>query len=209
MLAAATAAWLASFAVLARVGTWITFAAAGVVLVVGAVATGAVPRALLRPSVIRVAVGLVVGLAMIALTRTAYLLVTPLVPAASAGSVRLFRLLNVAGWSPAARGALIVVVATCEEILFRGALPGPASRSAGWKLHRLQRRDVVVVAVFAAGYALATLSLGSALLVLCAFACGVVWGVMRIATRSLVPPVVAHVVWDLGVLVVWPVVGTA
>jgi len=29
---------------------------------------------------------------------------------------------------------------------------------------------------------------------------------LRVATRSLVVPIIAHVVWDLGILVVWPLV---
>jgi membrane protease YdiL (CAAX protease family) len=49
------------------------------------------------------------------------------------------------------------------------------------------------------------LTAGSFLLVACAFACGAVWGTLRVATGSLAAPIVAHVVWDLGVLLVWPV----
>ena len=48
------------------------------------------------------------------------------------------------------------------------------------------------------------MALGSLLLVVCAFVCAIVWGIMRLASGSLVAPIVAHVLWDLGVLVVWP-----
>jgi uncharacterized protein len=62
------------------------------------------------------------------------------------------------------------------------------------------------VAILAACYAAATLPLGSPLLAACAFLCGLAWGSLRVATRSLAPPIVAHIVWDLGVLLVWPLV---
>ena len=58
----------------------------------------------------------------------------------------------------------------------------------------------------AACYAAATLTLGSFLLVVCAFLCGMAWGGLRVATRSLVAPIVAHVVWDLGIFLAWPLV---
>jgi membrane protease YdiL (CAAX protease family) len=72
--------------------------------------------------------------------------------------------------------------------------------------HRVVRDDGVQIVAFAAVYALAALPLGSSLLVLCAFLCGVVWGGLRSATGSLVVPILTHVIWDLGVLVVWPLV---
>jgi membrane protease YdiL (CAAX protease family) len=40
--------------------------------------------------------------------------------------------------------------------------------------------------------------------VLCAFVCGTVWATLRVATGSIVVPILAHVLWDLGVLLVWP-----
>ena len=53
---------------------------------------------------------------------------------------------------------------------------------------------------------MAMATLESGLLILCAFGCAVLWGGLRVATRSLVVPIIAHVVWDLGILVVWPLV---
>lgn len=53
---------------------------------------------------------------------------------------------------------------------------------------------------FASACALTTAPLGNPLLSVCAFVRGSVWGVMRIEARSLTVPILAHVVWDLGVL---------
>lgn len=68
---------------------------------------------------------------------------------------------------------------------------------------RADRDDLLRVLALAVGYALA---LGSGLLIVCAFGCAVLWGGLRVATRSLVVPIIAHGVWDLGILVVWPLV---
>ncbi len=198
VLATATIAWLTGFAVLSRTGSWITFAVAGAVIAIAAIAAGAVPAALLRPSVRTIAAGIAGGLCMVGLTHAGYALVTPRMPAAAAASTELFALLRVSGFAVTLRAVLIVLIATCEEIMFRGTMP--AARDPG----KIDRRDLLIVTAFALLYAAATVTLGSPLLVLVAFLCGMAWGIMRIASASLVVPIIAHVVWDLGVLVVWP-----
>jgi hypothetical protein len=206
MLALAAAAWLAGFAVLPPLGSWTSFAIAGPALTGLALFSDADARALLRPSFLTVALGLGVGLLMAALTHVAFAAVTPLLPQVLTATERLFDLLHVGNFTPAARGGLIVVVASCEEVLFRGALAGPPGGRDDPPLHRPGRDDLLRVVALAAVYALATATLGSSLLVVCAFACAIAWGLLRVATRSLVAPIVAHVVWDLFVLVVWPLV---
>jgi hypothetical protein len=203
MLALATLAWAVGFAALARLGTWTPFALAGPALAVAALLFGAVSAAALRPSPWTVGSGLFLGVLMVVLTRVAYAVVAPRVPWARSATSQLLDLLNVGGFSLGARAGLIAVIATSEEVLFRGALPSShAARGRPWLL--VSRADFVRVVIFAAGYALPTLALGSLLLVVCAFVCAIVWGSMRLASGSLVAPIVAHVVWDLGVLVVWP-----
>jgi uncharacterized protein len=204
MLALATGAWVVGFAALARLGTWTPFALAGTALVVAALVFGAVPAAALRPSLGTVGLGLVVGVLMVVLTHVAYALVAPRVPWARSATAGLLDLLNVGGFSPGTRAGLIAVIAASEEVLFRGALRTSRAASGGHRLLGLTRTDLVRVVIFAAGYALATMALGSLLLVVCAFVCAIVWGSVRLASGSLVAPLVAHVLWDLGVLVVWP-----
>jgi membrane protease YdiL (CAAX protease family) len=37
-----------------------------------------------------------------------------------------------------------------------------------------------------------------------AFLCGIAWGALRAASKSLLPPLVAHLVWDVLVLLWLP-----
>ena len=53
-------------------------------------------------------------------------------------------------------------------------------------------------------YGACHLTSGSLLLALVAGACGVAWGLLRVAGRSLWPAVLAHAAWDLAILVAWP-----
>ena len=56
----------------------------------------------------------------------------------------------------------------------------------------------------AVAYALAHAALGSPLLVVVALLCGIAWGALRTASKSLIPPLVAHLVWDVLVLLWLP-----
>jgi membrane protease YdiL (CAAX protease family) len=72
-------------------------------------------------------------------------------------------------------------------------------------LHDLRTwRGLGRIVALAAWYAAATLTLGSFLLVVCGFLCGIAWGGLGVATQSLVSPTVAHTVWDLGIFLAWP-----
>lgn len=206
MLGVAMALWLGCFVLVRTRGEWGAFAVVGVVLVAFALITDARARSLLRPSWATAAMGLAVGVAMVLLTHGAYEVVSKLLPIAEQSTRRLFGLLDVAGFAPLERTALIIVIAACEEVIFRGALLGPSAAAMRGELRALSRHDVLRVLACAAAYACATATLGSWLLILCAFCCGVLWGVVRVATRSLLAPIVAHVSWDLGVLVLWPLV---
>lgn len=202
-LAFALVVWVVCFVVLHRFGTWTPFAFAGVSLSVGAVWSGIVPRSLLKLSVARAAIGVAGGALMVVGTHVAYRVVVAAAPPVAGATARLMVLLDVAGFSPAARTLLIVLIASTEEVIFRGLLPS-STTGAGRRPHLPARRELAVIAAFAAVYALTTLPLGSPLLVLCALVCGTLWGVMRVATGSLVVPILAHVLWDLGVLLLWP-----
>ena len=202
-LAFALVAWSLCFVVLQRLGTWTPFAFVGLLLASLAVSQRVVPRSLLRPSVARTTVGVAAGAVMVVGTHLAYQSVVTLAPPVAGATRHLLFLLNVVGFSPAVRALLIVLIASCEEVLFRGLLP--SSAAAGFsRPHVPSRRELAQIVAFAALYALTTLALGSPLLVLCAFVCGSLWGLMRVATGSLVVPLLAHVIWDLGVLLVWP-----
>ena len=140
---------------------------------------------------------------MVLLTHLAYGWLSALFPAVRSGTFDLLSLLDVAGVPPPARAALIVVIASCEEVLFRGLLPG-SLRDEPPKLRWPVAGEFGGLVLWAAVYALTTVPLASALLVLCGFVCGTFWGMLRIATGSVLVPILAHVIWDLGVLLVWP-----
>ncbi|HKO51224.1 MAG TPA: CPBP family glutamic-type intramembrane protease [Polyangiaceae bacterium] len=196
-------AWFTSFVVLARLGTWTTFAAVGVALAAPLILLRMVPWVRLRPNQLNVRVGLLSGLLMVVLTQLVYRSLCAFAPDVGAATARLMDLLNVSGFSAGSRAGLIMLIARCEEILFRGALPGRAVQSAP-PMNPLSTRELAKVVALAAAYALTTTPLGSPLLLICALLCGSLWGVLGLATGSLVAPILAHVVWDLGVLIVWP-----
>lgn len=206
MLLLATGAWLLCFAVLASRGTWIQFAVAGAVLASSSVVVRAVEARRLHLSVPNISVGLVAGTLMVLFTHLTYGMLAPVVPNLRDATVELVRLIHCNSFSPAARVGLVAIIATCEEVLFRGPL-------AGGSLPRNVRApspaELLHIVLLATVYALATATLGSPLLVLTAFLCGVAWGVLCVCTGSLVAPIVAHIVWDLGVLVLWPMAASA
>jgi membrane protease YdiL (CAAX protease family) len=204
LTAIALAAWLLCFAVLARWGTWLPFAGVGAVLAVFAFQMQVLPAALLRPSLRRVGAGVFGGALMVAFTHVVYALLAQVVPSVLPATWELFWLLNVTGFSASERGALIVLIASCEEVLFRGPLLRAAARSQH-RSRRFTRRELTRMLAFAAAYALTTVPLRSPLLTLCAFVCGSVWSLMGIVSGSLLIPILMHVIWDLGVLLFWPV----
>ncbi|HEY0466551.1 MAG TPA: CPBP family intramembrane glutamic endopeptidase [Polyangiaceae bacterium] len=203
LLILALFAWASCFAVLAYLGTWMPFAFAGVLLVALTLRSSAVPLAQFYPSSRWLLIGVGAGVLMVLFTHLAYARLSAVFPAVRSATRELLWLLNVVGVSPTARAALIVVIASCEEVLFRGLLPGSA-RGAPHGLRWPTGREFRGLLLGAGAYALTTLPLASPLLVLCAFACGVVWGALRAATGSVLVPILAHVLWDLGVLLLWP-----
>ncbi|HYQ46699.1 MAG TPA: CPBP family intramembrane glutamic endopeptidase [Polyangiaceae bacterium] len=196
-------AWLLCFGVLAQLGTWTPFAFVGVLLVALALRSSAVPLSQFHPSRQSLLLGLGAGAAMVLSTQLAYAWLSVAFPALRSSTLGLLFLLNVVGVSPPARAALIVVIASCEEVLFRGLLPG-STRAAHQALRVPLAQEFRGLVLWSVVYALTTVPLKSPLLVLCAFVCGALWGTLRLATGSILVPILAHVAWDLGVLVIWP-----
>jgi len=202
-MALALVGWVSCFAVLAHFGTWTPFAFVGVLLVALAVQSSAVPLAQFSPSRHAVLIGVGAGVSMVLLTHLAYSWLSAAFPGLRSGTLELLSLLNVVGFSPSTRAALIVVIASCEEVLFRGLLPG-SNRAAQQGLSWPLAPEFGAIVGCSVAYALTTVPLGSPLLVLCALVCGIVWSILRVATGSLLVPILTHVLWDLGVLLIWP-----
>jgi NADH dehydrogenase len=174
---------------------WYRMAAAGFVL--SAVALAAVRldwSALFRPSWRHVAHGaaaaavLYLGGALVARMLTAS-------PSLAAQVTALY------GWKRTVPGALAVplllAIVLAEEIVWRNAVTLPlAARLGPW------RGAVTAAALFA----LAHLPMGVPVLLLAALGAGTFWSALVLKTRSAVPALASHLLWDLAVLFWFPYV---
>jgi membrane protease YdiL (CAAX protease family) len=198
----AVACWLLGFAGVRVTGSWTPLAILAA-LAAGRLALGDPgTRRLLRPSVGSLMLGLLGGVAMIGATHGLYRAIVPLFPDLPGATRELYGLLNAGGYGRPALGALVALLSLCEELVWRGRpLSQPEAESGA---RAIDRRAGVRVAAVALLYGVASLASGSLLLGLVATCCGLAWGLLRVAGRSLWPAVLSHAVWDLAVLVVWP-----
>lgn len=149
--------------------------------------------ALLRPSPRLVLLGAGAGGLMAAATYLLYPVLARLVPFVAADAARLHGAFQVP--SPLLASVAIVPVIVGEELVWRGAVQASLVRRLGvW-------RGATMAAVV---YALVHAPLGSSVLVAVAFSCGLAWGTLRATTASLVPSLVAHLLWDVLVLLWLP-----
>lgn len=187
-------AWLAAAWAASVVGIW--WALGGAAIVLGAavvVARGVDLRALLRPSAGLVALGLASGAATVAATYALYPLLVRWAPWATLEAELLYAAfrapsLVVAAW-------VLAPVIVGEELVWRGIVQDALAR-------RLGRWGGALAA--GAAYALVSIAIGSPLLVLVSLAMGLAWSLLRALTGSLVPTLVAHVVWNAVVLLWLP-----
>lgn len=199
----AAAAWMFGFLWIALRGSWAPLAVLAVLLAVRLAVADRETRRLLRPT----REGLLLGLAGAALLVGAtYGLYGPLsavfgwLPGATRG---LYGLLNAGGHRPAALALLVLVMSVSEEVVWRGRTLSSAESEAGSR--RLDGRGLARVAAVGLLYGAASLSSGSLVLFALSAGCGLSWGLLRVAGRSLWPAIVAHAAWDLTVLVGWPI----
>ncbi|HEX3070624.1 MAG TPA: CPBP family intramembrane glutamic endopeptidase [Thermoanaerobaculia bacterium] len=89
----------------------------------------------------------------------------------------------------------VIQVIVAEELMWRGAFQE-------WIAQRLPASRLAIIVLAAAGYAIAHLPLGSPLLAGIAFLCGLYWSALRSLTRSVVPSLIAHLAWDLALILV-------
>jgi membrane protease YdiL (CAAX protease family) len=149
--------------------------------------------ALLRPSPTLLLLGAGAGGLMAAATCLLYPALARLVPFVAADAARLYGALRAP--SPLLASVAIVPVVVGEELVWRGVVQASLIRRLGaW-------RGVTMAAVM---YALVLAPLGSSVLAAVAFTCGLAWGTLRATTASLVPGLVAHLLWDVLVLLWLP-----
>ena len=147
----------------------------------------------LRPTVQKLVIGIAAGLVMIAVTQLAFPLAVQWVPAVANSTSTLY---GAFGAATPLKLAVMLLIILCEEMVWRGVVQSALSR---------QFAAPAAAVLAAAAYAVAHTPVGSPLLSLVALCCGLYWSALRALTKSLVPSLVAHVLWDLTVLVWVPV----
>lgn len=141
------------------------------------------------------AVGLTVGFVMSLATWILYPVSLDLVPSISREVPKLYALLRQPP-GPVWAFPILVMVVTTEEWVWRGLAIDLLSKSghAG--------RAVLLSALI---YVLPQIAFRSPLLVVVALVCGLIWGALRVWTKGLVAPLLAHLLWNLLVFVLFPV----
>lgn len=184
-------------AVSARVlGIWTAVGGAAIALGIAVlVLDGAAARKLLRPRPGLVLTGAGVGIAMAATTWLLYPLFTRIAPLVARDTALLYSAFRAPSLGVVSLALLPIVLG--EELVWRGVVQTLLVRRFG---------PPGGVALAAGVYALAHAPLGSPVLVLVALACGLCWGTLRAATGSLVPTLLAHMVWDAVVMLWLPLI---
>lgn len=186
--------WLAAAASARRLGIWLAIGGAAVGLG-GAVflLDPAAARRSLAPSVRLAFAGAGAGCLMVAVTYLLYPRLARLLPFIATDTARLYA--SFRALPPVVASLALLPVIIGEELVWRGVVQTELVRRLGpW-------RGVTLAAL---AYALAHAPLGSPLLVAVALLCGTVWGTLRAASGSLVPSLLAHLVWDVVVFLWLP-----
>lgn len=139
--------------------------------------------------------GVGVGVLMSLATWALYPLSGELLPQIHTEVPKLYALLRQTP-GPVAAFPVLIVVVLAEELVWRGLAIDLFARG------RPGARAVLLSAVV---YTFPQIAFRSPLLVVVALACGLVWGALRVQTRGLVAPLLAHLIWDLLVFVLFPV----
>lgn len=139
--------------------------------------------------------GLLVGLVMSIATWGLYPISVDFFPAIGVEVPKLYGLLRQFP-GPVWAFPVLVLVVGAEELVWRGLAIDLFSKSLG-------RWGAVLLASLL--YVLPQIAFRSPLLVIVALSCGLVWGGLRVWTRGLLAPLVAHLTWDLLVFVLFPV----
>jgi len=186
------AVWLVAAASTSLLGIWRAMGGAAVGMGVAVlVLDHAAVRGSLRPSTRLALLGAAAGCLMAATTYLLYPTVARYSPFIATDAARLYASFRVL--PPVIASLVLLPVIIGEELVWRGVVQVEFVRRFGsWK----------GVTLGAIAYALAHAPVGSSLLVAVALVCGMAWGALRVVTGSLVPTLLAHLVWDV-VVILW------
>lgn len=196
------AAWTAAAALSSMFGLWTAVGSIAVLL--GLVVTLFDPvavRTALRPTTALCATGLAVGVLMSMATYGLYPILVHAVPAVTADTALLYGAFRAP--APAVIWLALVPVVVGEELVWRGAIQRVLTDQLGFVGRPWVAASAAVI-VTAVIYACAHALIGSPVLVLVTFGCGLVWSGLRAATGSVTPALVAHLIWDALVLLWLP-----
>jgi membrane protease YdiL (CAAX protease family) len=177
-----------------RIGVWAGIGGAAVSLAIwGMLLDDRIAGDLRRPTPRLLGIGVLAGLFMLAVTYLGYGVVMAGIPRLHGATGELYRFFSSLPRPliPLAVPAIIV----SEEIVWRGRAQA---------LFQESMKPYPAALAAAALYALAHAPIGSPLLAAVAFACGLFWGNLRAATGSIIPSLISHVIWDLFVMVLFP-----
>lgn len=175
----------------ARTHPWLGVGIAAALLVAAVLMTDAARiAALMRPTPRLLILGVLAAAAMIIVTDVSFSALIRWMPSLHSMSSEIYKRF-VDESTTAATLAFVVPVVFAEEILWRGAFQDAFAtrpRTAG---------VILAAAIYAAAHA----PFGSPLLVIVAFVCGIYWSALRAASGSLIPSLVAHLVWDVTLVI--------
>lgn len=179
--------WLAAAAGTGLLGIWLALGGAAVGLGAAVlVLDHAAARRSLQASTRLTLLGAGAGCSMAAATYLLYPTLARLSPFIAIDTARLYT--SFRAIPPVIAPLALLPVIVGEELVWRGVVQTELTRRLGpW-------RGVILGAL---AYALAHVPLGSPVIVVVALSCGTAWGALRAASGSLVPSLMAHLVWDI------------
>jgi membrane protease YdiL (CAAX protease family) len=177
------------------VGIWPSMGSIAIVLgIVTLVCDRAASRTLLRPAPRPILIGVLVGGFMTVATHIIYPEAARLIPQITSDTALLYAAFR----SPSTWVSTLCIapVIIGEELVWRGVVQSEFGRRFG---------PVLSIVLTAICYTVAHIPMGSPVLVLVALGCGLAWGALRAATNSLLSVIVAHLLWDILVLIWLPI----
>lgn len=187
-------AWVTAAAMSQFVGMWSAVGGAAIVLGLAILFFGRPSTtALMRVTPQFFVLGIIAGVAMTAVTHLLYPVFASIFPLIVTDTASLYAAFHAP--SLAVVSVVLLPIIIGEELVWRGVVQASLVERLGvW-------RGVILAA---AVYAFVHVPLGAPVLVAAAFGCGIAWGTLRAVTQSLVPTLIAHILWDLLVLLWWP-----
>jgi membrane protease YdiL (CAAX protease family) len=175
-------------------GIWPSMGATAIGLGIGALIYDfEASRSLLRPAPRPILMGLLVGGLMTVATHIIYPEIAQLIPWVASETALLYTAFR----SPSTWVSTLCIapVILGEELVWRGVIQSEFSRRFG---------PMISIVLTAICYAVVHIPMGSPVLVLVGLVCGLTWGALRAATDSLSAVIVAHLLWNIIVLIWLP-----